>query len=226
MAQAPYIPAKNADFLAWLNNFSALLTTAPTTYGLTAPDAVTVATQQLAFANAFAVADAPGTRTSASIAARDAARALAEAIVRPYAIAISLNAAVTNGDKVAIGVIVRIFPPTPIPAPTTNPALILVAATPLQHELQFRDSATPLLKAKPFGVAALELVASIGIVAATDPAQCAPVASYTKTPFRVSFQSGDRGKLCTYFARWRNASGPGGVAAVGPWSPPVTIGVI
>ena len=44
-----YIPAKDALFATWLENFSTLLTAAPATYGLTAPDATAVDAVNTAF---------------------------------------------------------------------------------------------------------------------------------------------------------------------------------
>ena len=81
MANAPYIPAKDALFAAWLLNFSTLLTASPVTYGLTAPDAVTVAGVNGTFQAAYATATNPATRTSGAVAATDVARLDAEAIV-------------------------------------------------------------------------------------------------------------------------------------------------
>lgn len=213
----PYLPTKDVDFNNWLTNFSTLLTAAPATYGLAAPDAVAVAAQQSAFAAALTAATDPGTRTSVTIAAKDAARASAEFVVRPFAVAISLNASVDNADKTAIGVTVRSVTPTPVPAPVAVPSIELVKATPLIQQLQVRQVGSTS-KAKPAGVIAIEIARSIGTVAATDPAQLSIVGQYGKTPLLQSFGSGDQGKVCTYAARYRTRSGPGGVSQAGPWS--------
>lgn len=212
-----YIPARDVDFNDWLTNFSTLLTASPATYGLTAPDAVLVAAQQVAFAGALALATDPSTRTPVTVAAKDAARASAEAIVRPYAVGISLNPAVSNGDKVAIGVTVRSNIPTPIPAPVTPPAIQLISATPLVHQLQIRPVGA-VNKAKPAGCIAIEVARSVGTVAATDPAQLTIIGQYGKTPLLQQFAAEDQGKLCTYAARYRTRSGPAGVSQAGPWS--------
>lgn len=212
-----YIPPTNSGFLAWLANFSALLTASPGTYGLAPADAVIVDAQNTAYSDAFTLADDPATRTSVTIADRDAARASALAIVRPYAVQISQNPAVTNGDKVAIGVTVRSNTPTPIPAPVTPPTVALVLALPLVHQLQIRPLGSST-KAKPAGVVAIEVARSVGTVAATDPAQLSIVGQYGKTPLIQNFAAEDQGKICTYAARYRTRSGPGGVSQAGPWS--------
>jgi len=220
-----YIPARDVDFNDWLLNFSTLLTAAPATYGLSAPDAVIVAGQQTAFSAALALATNPATRTSVTVASKDAARASAEAIVRPYAVNISLNPAVTNGNKVAIGVTVRSNIPTPIPAPVTPPSIQLVSATPLVQQLQVRQVGSTS-KAKPAGCIAIEIARSVGTVPATDPAQLTIIGQYGKTPLIQNFTEPDQGKIVTYAARYRTRSGPAGVSQAGPWSALISFVVI
>jgi hypothetical protein len=212
-----YLPASDSNFAAWLLNFSTLLTAAPATYGLTAPDAVIVAGVESAFSAALTTATDPSTRTPAAVAAKDAARASAEAVVRPFAVSISLNPAVLVEDKVAIGVTVRSTTPTPVPAPVVAPSIELIKATPLVMQLQVRPVGSSS-KAKPPGCIAIEIARSVGTVAATDPAQLAVIGQYGKTPLLQEFGAGDVGKICTYAARYRTRSGPGGVSQPGPWS--------
>lgn len=226
MPNLSYVPAQDALFAAWLLNFSTLLTAAPATYGLVAGDAVIVDAQNAAFQAAYTAATNPATRTTSSVAAKDAARASAESVVRPYAQRIKVNPAVSNASRVNIGVTVDAFPPTPIPAPTTSPVLMLVMATPLQHTLQYRDSLTPTSKAKPYGVKQLALFVTVGVAPAVDPDAAIYRGGFTKSPLNVGFDSSQRGKIATYFSRWENGSGPGGVAARGPWSDPVSVVII
>lgn len=221
----PYIPAKDADYLAWLLNFSTLLTATPVVYGLTAPDAVLVAAEYTTFEAALALSTDPGTRTPVTVAAKDAARSASEIIVRPYAVLISLNAGVTSGDKIAIGVTVRSTVPTPIPAPVVAPTISLISATPLVHQLQIKPVGSSN-KAKPAGCVAIEVARSVGTVAATDPTQLAIIGQYGKTPLIQNFGAGDQGKICTYAARYRTRSGPAGVSQAGPWSALISYVVI
>lgn len=212
-----YLPVKDSDFAAWLLNFSTLLTASPATYGLAAPDAVAVAAQNTAFQAAYTAATDPSTRTAVTIAAKDAARASAEAVVRPFAVQISLNPAVDNADKVAIGVTVKSSTKTPIPAPVAVPSIELIKAQPLTQQLQIRQVGSTS-KAKPDGCISIEVARSVGTVAATDPEQLSIVGQYGKTPLIQTFDAADRGKICTYAVRYRTRSGPGGVSQAGPWS--------
>jgi hypothetical protein len=215
-----YLPPKDADFNDWLLNFSTLLTAAPATYGLTAPDAVAVAAQQTAFAAAYTAATDPGTRTPVTVAAKDAARASAEAVVRPYAVRISKNGGVLNEDKVAIGVTVPATVPTPVPAPTDAPVIAIGAWTPGVLKGGYSVDGQ-VGKSKPFGCIGVELWASVGVAHVGDPAACTFRGTVTKSPFRLNFQPADVGKAVTLFARFTTRSGPAGVAQVGPWSAPL-----
>lgn len=221
----PYIPPKDADFDAWLVNFSTLLTANPTNYGLVAGDATAVAAVTSAWTTAYPIATNPATRTSATIATKDAARASAEATVRPYAIRIRNNASVSDALKIGIGVTIPNTPPTPIPAPVVAPVVSLLSAISLEQTLEYKASGSTG-KAKPFGAIGVEVWRSVGTVPAVDPLQTSYVGTVTKSPFRQSFLAGDQGKIVTYFARFVTRSGPGGAAQVGPWSDPLSVVVM
>jgi hypothetical protein len=212
-----YIPTTDSGFAAWLLNFSILLIANPGTYGTTVPVAASVQAQNNNFQAALSLATDPGTRTPATVAAKDAARVSALAVVRPVAVGIAGNPAVTNENKVAVGVTVRNTIPSPIPAPTVAPVIQFMGAQPLVHTLMVRQPGSTS-KAKPAGCIAIEMARVVGTNAATDPAQLNIVGQFGKVPLRQEFDAADRGKIVTYAARYRTRSGPGGVSQAGPWS--------
>lgn len=223
MNNAPYIPARDAEFIAWLLNFSGVVGGAPVTYGLTIADGGVIENTYSDMFNSYNLATNPPTRTAATVAAKDAQRVASEQIIRGYAMRIQANSGISNEQLVAAGLTVKIFPATPIPAPVTSPALILVSGAPNVHNMQYRDSTDPTRKAKPFGVKQLTLFRTIGLAPAVEPEAARYVGGFTKTPLQVSTSAADKGKVATYFARWENGAGPGGVAAVGPWSEPFPV---
>ena len=225
MAYPQYIPARDADFAQWLENFATLIAAAPTSYGLTAGDATAISNQNNAFQAAYALATDPATRTTPTIAAKDGARASAEAVVRPFAIQIRNNSAVSVELKAGLGLTIPSTTPTPIPAPIVAPALIVEQAIPLQTTLQARQPGSAG-KAKPFGSIGVEVFVAIGTVAAVDPGQATYAFTATKTPFRYSYGAPDQGKVATFFARYVTRSGPGGIAQSGPFSAPLPITLI
>lgn len=224
--QTPYIPSKDADFANWLANFAALITLAPAAYGLAAGDATIIQAAADSFAAAYLLATSPATRTAPTIADKTTERASAEATVRPYATAISRDTGVTDLNKTAVGVNLVTTTRTPVPAPSTPPALTLISATHGNQRLGYRDATTPTSKAKPFGAIGIELYRSVGIVSAVDPAQATYLGTVTKSPTDVPQAAGDVGKLATYFARFVTRSGPAGVAQSGPWSAPLVVTVV
>jgi hypothetical protein len=226
MPQAPYLPAQDAAFDAWFDNFSALITAAPTDYGLVSGDATAIAASFTSWHAAYLLATNPTTRTSPAIAAKDAERTSAEQVIRPYATQISRNPAVSNLDKTAVGVNLPNTARTPVPPPSTQPALSLVAAIHNLQTLAYRDTATPTTKAKPAGAIGMELWRTIATGPVVDPSAAALIGIVTKSPTNVGTLSGDAGKTATYFARWTTRSGPAGVAQVGPWSAPLAVVIV
>lgn len=221
--QAPYIPGPDASFDLWSANFSTLITAVPATYGLVAGDAVAIAAVVDPWHTAYLLAVNPATRTPATIADKDAARTACEAVVRPYAQTISRNPAVSNMDKIAVGVNLPNAARTPIPPPTTVPALSLVNSIHFQQTLAYRDTSTPTSKAKPVGAIGADMRMTLALAPATDPEAAKPLTVATKSPVVVSFTSQDVSKFATYWARWATRSGPGGQVQYGDWSAPLTV---
>lgn len=221
-----YIPARDADFAGWSENFATLIAATPTNYGLTAGQAAPITAANTTFQTAYATATNPTTRTSPAIAAKDVARADAEVLERQIAMIVRNNPAVSDALKTGLGLTIPKTTPTPIPAPTTPPQLLFVQATPQNATLAYRDTGSPAGKAKPAGAIGVELWRNVGVTAATDPAQCSFVGIYTKAPFGQAFTAGEVGKIATYFARFSTRSGPAGVAQTGPWSAPLQFNVL
>lgn len=226
MPQAPYIPARDADFAVWLANLSTLVTAHPTDYGLIAGDAVIIAGVNTPFQAAYLLATNPATRTGPTIAAKDAARAAATATVRPYCVSISLNDGVSDELKLGVGVNLPNPTRTPIPAPLTNPTLTHVGSISGQATIGSADSETPLSKAKPAGAVTMEVRQQLGTAPAVDPDAAAFVGLVTKSPFQMTFEPSQVGKVVTVWGRWRTKSGPAGISQAGPWSAALTFAVI
>jgi hypothetical protein len=217
--QPPYIPSQESLLDPWAVNFAALLTAAPATYGQTAPVAATVQAAVDTWHASYLLATNPATRTKPTVAQKDADKAAMLATVRPVAIQISRNAAVTPEDKRDIGVNLPSSAPTPVPPPATFPQLSLDSLAPGNATLRWQDSGLGTGKAKPFGAIAGEVFVTTGQAPAVDPDAATYVASYTKAPFTLSFQPAQAGKTATVWARWRTRSGSAGETFAGPWSP-------
>lgn len=211
---APYIPAKDAALDDWMNNFSTLLTASPVTYGLAAGDATSVAAAYASWHAAYLLVTSPTTKTKTTVSAKNTQKVTALAIVRPYAIAISLNAGVSSANKTAIGVNPRTSTPTPIPAPNTSPVLTIDSTSVAGTIVRYRDTtSSPSVKSKPFGVIALQLAATASATVITDPNLLTIQSQETKSPLTLALGSGAAGKTAYFAGRWITRKG-----LVGPWS--------
>lgn len=211
---APYIPSRNAGFVAWLANFSTLITASPGTYGLLAGDATTIAAQNTAVAAAYALITSSATKTAATVSAYNSTKVNALAVVRPYAQTISNNAGVSTSNKTAVGVNPRTSTPTPITTPTTTPVLTAQSASTAGIIVRYRDAtASPSVKSKPYGVVAAVIFAKASATVITDPSVLVWEGQQTKSPFTLSMPA-TAGMVIYIAARWVTKKG-----LVGPWSP-------
>lgn len=215
-----YIPTKDADLIAWGDNFAAVITADPALYGLLAADALVIQTQYNEFAAAYAIAVNPATRTIVTIAAKDEEKAGFLSIARAYAAIIRANAGVSDAAKAAAGLTIPDPTPTPIPVPSTTPIL----AAPLQGIgtilMSITDSATPLIKKKPFGVVGGCLFFSKWVgVTPPDGSQKLLLGLITKSD-NVLTTAGytTAGEKVRYYCQWYNRKGE-----LGPIGAPLDI---
>lgn len=213
-ALPPYIPARDQQLNAWALNFATLITASPGTYGLVAGDATAITAVQTTFAADMALVASPSTKTAAIVQAKNAAKIGLLATVRPYAQTIANNAGVSTNNKIALGINPRTSVPTPVTAPTTSPALTVVSTSQAGTIVRFRDAtSSPSVKAKPYGVVAMQLFATTSATAITDPTLLGFETVLTKSPFIIPLGSSAAGKTAYFAARWQTKKG-----LVGPWS--------
>src|SRR5688572_6331058 len=99
-----YIPAKEAEALAFMQTFASGISSNPSTYFLSVAESAAIQAAVDLFAAAYADAIDPTQRTPVVIAEKDEARNAAEQLVRQYATLIKFNAGISNPEKIAIGV--------------------------------------------------------------------------------------------------------------------------
>lgn len=185
-ALAPYIPSRDANLNSWLNNFSTLASATPSAFGITAGDAVTIAADVAAWNAAYTPVLSASTKTAAAVSAKNAQKVIVLAAIRPFAQAISLNAGVTSANKTAIGVNPRTSTPTPITTPTTTPVLTAQSTSTAGTIIRYRDAtASPSVKAKPYGVIAMQLFGKVSVTPITDPSQLIYLGQITKSPVQI-----------------------------------------
>jgi len=228
MAQPPYIPTQQSKLVTWAENFSTLISASPSTYGLQAADAATIASYVNAFTNAYAQSTkgSPSTRTPAAVTATNNAQAAMLGIVRTYAQQIRNNMGVTSENKQAIGLNVPSSSRTPIPVPSTAPVIAITGSTPLTFTMTIKDATAPASpRKKAVGARSYAIFYTLTPVSA--PAPTTPSSTVlvvgTKTPFPASFPTGSSGQNATLWGAWQGrAVGTPAGSTFGPVSNPIT----
>lgn len=220
-----YIPSKDADLVNWAQNFSTVLTAAPTDYGSTSAAAAAISTAVGTFVTDFGTdgtidrkAVNPATRTKAGVAALKVAKAAMLGLIRPVALAIINSATVTDEQKTTIGVTVKDKVKTVIAPPTTYPNITLLPAGSGLITLRYADNTTPTSKAKPSGVTGLQLFAATSATVITDAASIPFSEFITKQPMQLERDNSEKGKTLYVVGRWQNAKGESG-----PYGPIVSV---
>lgn len=217
----------DAEALAWLENFAAVLVGDPTVYGLDAPTVGDLETAVEDFRTSYDIAGVsgrtavnPGGYTQPNRAAMYASRDAALSVARPIAVQIQANPGISDEDKLSAGVVPRNFSRVKIFVPGTAPVLAFLSAGIGTHLLGFADEMTPSSKRKPLGARQLQLYLGIGVTSLTLDALNF-YAAYSRFPALVNFDPTDAGKLATYAARWVGTRGD-----VGPWSASLTATIL
>ena len=218
---ADYIPAQELAMDAWSANFAALIAAAPATYGLMESDAAGISAVQSAFNAALLLATNPATKTKATVADKDAKKAVMLTLLRHYAQTIKRNLGISNQTKAALGLTLDAPGKTPVPAPATAPVLRVAQIDHMRHTLRYCDESTPDRRGKPAGAKSLQLFRYVGPNPPQSPEQAAFVGVITKQPVTVTQDSAAAGQNAYYFGRWATHTG-----LVGPASALVSAPII
>lgn len=159
----------DAGLLEGSANFSTLITGAFATYGLTTGQASAYATLNTTYASAYHAAKDPGTRTSVTVSAKNAARLALRSSARLLAAIIKATPTVTNSQLLALGLSVH-STPMPIPAPTDAPALDVASVNAWTVKIKLHDATSGSKRGKPPGVSGASVFTYVG---ATPPADLA-----------------------------------------------------
>jgi hypothetical protein len=220
-AVAPYIPNKQANFTAWLANFSTLITASPNTYGLVTSDAVTIAGLNSAWVAAYTPVTSGSTKTPAAVSNKNSVEVSVKAQIRVYAQQIGNNPGVTSANKIALGLNPKTSTPSPVTAPTTNPVLTVQSASAGSLIVRYRDSAASVsVKSKPYGVKFCEIHGNASATPITVQTASNLLVNASKSPVVIDTSSFTTGMQLYFWARWRCGNG-----AFGPWSPIVAFTV-
>jgi hypothetical protein len=208
-----YIPASDADFSAWLQNFITFSNANLAALGLTAADLTPLQAAGTDFATARTANDATQAQAQGTRATKDTTRATAEGVLRPLVARLQATPGVTDAHRQSLMITVRSTTRTAAAAPTSKPVATIDTSQRLQHTLSFVDELTPTSRAKPDGVSGCEIWVKVDGAAPVDPDELKYLATDTSSPYVASFRGADGGKTAYYMLRWVNTRGE-----QGPWS--------
>ena len=143
---------------------------------------------------------------------RDAAKEVT-AVIRDFVnTSLRYNHAVTNADRVDMGLTIPDHNPTPVPAPATYPEFSIDSSVIRQLSVRFHDQGSTS-KAKPHGVHGAEIRWGILDEVPTDVDDLRTSSFATRSPLTLSFHEYERGKSVYFCLRWENTH-----SQKGPWS--------
>lgn len=210
MASADYIPAGDADFQAWAQNFSTKITATPTAYGLIAGQATTFAGLLVTYIAALASATNPGTRTSVTVAAKDTARANLQANARLLVNIVQGTSTVTPTQKTDLGITVRKTTRTPIPPPATRPLQTVVRSNGPVLDFRINDELTPDSRAFPFGAPLCQVFLKLGASPGTDVTTYELLATVGRSVVALDVTDVAEGAIMNFISRFINRRGEPG----------------
>jgi hypothetical protein len=214
-----FLPDTDAGLLAWSLNFSTLITTQPTNYGLTATDASASAALHASYADALAACD-PGVRNKTQVAAKNTARTALKNSARLLAKRVEGTATVTDAQKIELGLNVRAMP-TPIPPPAFAPALDIVSVSGRTVRIRLHDLTDAARRGKPAGVAGATVFSYVGATAPAELSDWKFEGNTTRTTVDVLFpETVAPGAVVWLTAFWRNERDQ-----AGPSCPPVSTNI-
>lgn len=180
-----YLPGREADLYNWAVAFSDQLTATPLAFGISAPQAATLATKVTTFGDLIAECTNPSTRTPGKVSAKlTAKRAMVEAI-RPLVRIIQAFPTLTLEQRRDLGINLRDNPGSPVHPPGEPPVVEVAKA--IGHTLYVNVHAmgSSDRRGKPAGAQGCTLFTFVGPTPSGDPEAWTCQGQSTKTNFVV-----------------------------------------
>ena len=212
-----YYPEAQALMMQWATNFNAAVQDMFAGGIVPTEMAAELAARYSAMASAYQLATVPETRTSPRIEAKREAfsdfKKTATQVVR----VLQAAPALTNEQRVMLGITVRKTTPTPVPPPSGPPVVSVDSVIVNRFTLRLRDSQDPDRRRKPSGVSSATVLYHVGQSLPASPAGWAILGQTTTTEY-VAVVPGDlpAGTRVWFTAYWLNTT-----AESGPAAPPI-----
>jgi hypothetical protein len=161
----------------------------------------------------YLIAIDPATRTQGAIIAKNEAKDNLEKATRDFLEEhVIYNSAITDEERVNMGLSVHKQGRTPAPVATTHPEADVKTPEPSILEFSVHDESGVNVK-KPAGQKEFEIRYGISDTPITNWKNLPEYELSSRLHFRLTFDNNDRGRILYYALRWRNTRGQ-----AGPWS--------
>ncbi|MDR0729723.1 MAG: hypothetical protein LBF19_06355 [Prevotellaceae bacterium] len=211
MSRTDIFPRRESEFITWVASYLAALTLIATRIEFPESELTRLNTLYADYQTKYNVAEAPQTRTRATVAEKNGAKKTLQAAIRQdTAEYITRNHRVTAADRDNLGLPPRSDGRTPAPIAPGPPWLM--PNTRLLRHIIFDYGGTEMSKAKPAGQHGVELIWEIADERPPHVRNLTHSVFDTHTPLTIEFDEDQRGKTLWYTARWENTRGE-----KGPW---------
>ncbi|MDR1983395.1 MAG: hypothetical protein LBQ28_01010 [Prevotellaceae bacterium] len=211
MAHKTYLPSKDAELVAWGNNFTVQVAANAAAWEITTTEVTDLQRKFDNFQALFSHACSPE-KTSIIVAQKNEAREIFKETVRGLVNFRLRNPVITADQRIALGLHVRKTKPSPIPVPATRPELDIDVLDVRRLKIHFRDMYSSS-KAKPYGISGAVIIYAALDTPPADHNMLMRSTLATRTPYTLEFTEEERGKTVYVACCWQNKKGKNG-----PWS--------
>lgn len=202
-----YIPASDAELLAFGNNYLAAITATPAIWGLSAGDVAGMNDVTSGFSDDLGNHITAQAQAKMKRQAKDASRRDLIALLRSQIRRVQAHPGVNDMMRAELGITIPDLVPTPIPAPTTAPILTVDFSNRGEHSVNFKDELTPNSKAKPAGVVGCAIYRKVTDVQPAGISTMEYVGTSSSSPQRLVYEESQYGSQVFYVGFWETAKG-------------------
>ncbi|MDR2468997.1 MAG: hypothetical protein LBD27_00740 [Tannerella sp.] len=207
-----YLPLTYAALLNWLLNFLGYVMENLNRFNIPISETETLQETVNAFQVAQAKAENPNAGKADRLERKETANAVRKAVRDFVNVHLRYNRAVTDEDRVKMGLHVPDTTPTPVGEPTTMPVVEIDTSIIMRLTLKYRNAGSSS-RAKPAGTHGVEIRWEILPVPPDTTADLTHSEFSTRSPHTFVFEENQRGKTVYFRLRWENMRGQ-----KGPWS--------
>jgi hypothetical protein len=201
-----YFPSRDADVIPWIRNFIMVLSAGAARWGIAEALVTALGGLGMAYEAAYTRRMQPDSGKVSTEQKNLALKALKKGVQDMVNGHVNHNPAVTDDDRIALGLYVYTPGWKPIAKPETTVVLRTAPGLVRQIAVHFTDSATPEKRGKPAGVEFMELVCGVLDSPPRSTDELHRHATASRSPLILTFREEDRGKTVYMAGRWKTAA--------------------